>query len=299
MTVDEQVLLNLQVIIDSIELADSVVINWEEVQRAIENRDSYRDYKQQERENPIIGLTIFFTIIISSIGYLILSPHRQWRNGRFPWMLKYNQKNLFDAYLVLGNLLIRKERDDIAGQFKYFRRYLRDKFREGQNHSRDHLAEIMRLNVSEESTLNWLRRKMPAEERIQIIDFLADLTFYNHTASRQEVRMINHAAKVLGISKAEVSSILSIRFEYYERLRNQQQSRSTRVSTHSKRTSCLKILGLDETATIDLIKSTYRNLAKKLHPDRFIRLSESEQQMAHERFTEINLAYEYLEKNFG
>jgi len=294
--VDEQVLLNLQAVIDSIELADSVIINWEEVHRAIENRDSYRDYRPEEKENPIIGMSIFFTILISSIVYLILSPHRHWRNGRFPWMLPYNQKNLFDAYLVLGNLLIRKERDDIAGQLQYFRRYLRDKFREGQNHSRDHLAEIMRLNVSEESTLNWLRRKMPEEERIQIIDFLTDLTFYNHVASRQEIRMINHAARILGISKAEVNSILAIRFEYYERLRNR-QSRTVRVPRQSKRISCLKVLGLDETATMDLIKSTYRNLAKKLHPDRFIRLSESEQQMAHERFTEINLAYEFLEKN--
>ena len=296
---DEQVLLNLQVIIDSIELADSVVINWEEVQRAVENRDSYQDYRPEEKENPIIGMSIFFTILISSIAYLIVSPHRQWRNGRFPWILRYNQKNLFDAYLVLGVIMIRKEHDDIAGQFQYFRRYLHNKFRDGQDYSRRHLADLMRLNVSEESTLNWLRRKMPEEERIQIIDFLVDLTFYNHTASRQEIRMINHVAKVLGISKAEVNSILSIRFEYYERLRNQQQSRSTRVPRQTKRTNCLKVLGLDETASMDLIKSTYRNLAKKLHPDRFVRLSASEQKMAHERFTEINLAYEYLEKNFG
>lgn len=293
---DDQVLLNIQLFLNSIEYADSV-INWEEIYRAIENERAYQDYKPEEK-NPVIGMSIFLIILISAIGYLMVSPHRQWRNGRFPWMLKYNQKNLFDAYIVLGAIMIRKEQDDVAGQFQYFRKYLRDKFRDGQDHSRIHLADLIRLNVSEESTLNWLRRKMPEEERIQIIDFLTDLTFYNHTATHQEIRMINHVAKILGISKSEVTAILSIRFEYYERLRNH-KSRSTRVTTQSKRTSCLKVLGLDDTATMDLIKSTYRSLAKKLHPDRFIRLSESEQQMAHERFTEINLAYEYLEKNAG
>ena len=298
MCVDGQVINELIQAIDSLNQTDSTVsLDYiiEQLEFSYKHTPSPTSLKD-DRGNPIVGLTIFFVMIASSIGYLIFSPHRHWRNGLFPWMLPYNQKNLFDAYLVLGTILIRKERDDIAGQFQYFRRYLRDKFREGQNHSRQHLVDIIRLNVSEESTLNWLRRKMPEEERVQIIDFLADLTFYNHVASRQEIRMINHVAKILGISKSEVNSILAIRFEYYERLRNR-QSRTVRVPTHSKRITSLNVLGLDEKATMDEIKSAYRNLAKKLHPDRFVRMSESEQQMAHERFTEINLAYEYLEKN--
>lgn len=40
-------------------------------------------------------------------------------------------------------------------------------------------------------------------------------------------------------------------------------------------------------------------MVRRFHPDRFVRMSKEEQEMAHERFTEINLAYEYLERRFN
>jgi DnaJ like chaperone protein len=44
------------------------------------------------------------------------------------------------------------------------------------------------------------------------------------------------------------------------------------------------------------VKKAYRNLAKKFHPDLFVKMGQAEQKMAHERFLEINKAYEEILK---
>ena len=55
-----------------------------------------------------------------------------------------------------------------------------------------------------------------------------------------------------------------------------------------------KVLGVDKSATDDQIKSAYRKLAMKYHPDKFSTASEEEKKKAEEQFKEINQAYNVL-----
>lgn len=55
-----------------------------------------------------------------------------------------------------------------------------------------------------------------------------------------------------------------------------------------------EILGLERTASEDEIKSAYRRLAKKYHPDLYASASDAEKKEAEEKFKEINHAYEVL-----
>lgn len=55
-----------------------------------------------------------------------------------------------------------------------------------------------------------------------------------------------------------------------------------------------KVLGVEKTASADDIKSAYRKLAKKYHPDMYSTASDSEKKAAEEKFKEINHAYEVL-----
>ncbi len=54
------------------------------------------------------------------------------------------------------------------------------------------------------------------------------------------------------------------------------------------------LLGVDKKATDDEIKSAYRKLAKKYHPDLYSTASDSEKKAAEEKFKEINHAYSVL-----
>ena len=55
-----------------------------------------------------------------------------------------------------------------------------------------------------------------------------------------------------------------------------------------------EILGVDKNASADDLKSAYRRLAKKYHPDLFTTASEQEKKDAEEKFKEINHAYDVL-----
>ena len=53
-----------------------------------------------------------------------------------------------------------------------------------------------------------------------------------------------------------------------------------------------KILGVEPTATDKEIKTAYKGLVRKYHPDRF--QDESMAEMANEKMTEINAAYDKI-----
>lgn len=55
-----------------------------------------------------------------------------------------------------------------------------------------------------------------------------------------------------------------------------------------------EVLGVSKTATADELKSAYRKLAKKYHPDVYASASEQEKKDAEVKFKEVNHAYEVL-----
>lgn len=55
-----------------------------------------------------------------------------------------------------------------------------------------------------------------------------------------------------------------------------------------------EILGVDKKASADELKSAYRKLAKKYHPDLYTNASEAEKKNAEAKFKEINHAYDVL-----
>jgi DnaJ like chaperone protein len=56
----------------------------------------------------------------------------------------------------------------------------------------------------------------------------------------------------------------------------------------------LEVLGVSSSASPDEIKTAYRELAKKYHPDRVSHLGEEFRALAHEKFLQVQQAYERI-----
>ena len=95
---------------------------------------------------------------------------------------------------------------------------------------------------------------------------------------------------------AELERLFLIFGHTQDRTASDEQGTPTKTHTSSLRVQYLRILGLDENATIADAKKAYRNLAKKHHPDllRAQGIPIDDIKNAEEIMKLINSAYEWL-----
>jgi len=71
-------------------------------------------------------------------------------------------------------------------------------------------------------------------------------------------------------------------------------SRRTGAGPLSRRVEALRILGLGEGASVDEVTRAFRNLASRMHPDRFAGSAEAERRAAERSFARLTAAYHLL-----
>ena len=94
-----------------------------------------------------------------------------------------------------------------------------------------------------------------------------------------EVLIINKIATYLGIN---ISDFESIKAMFYEDI-----------------DSAYRILEINSTASHQEIKSAYRKMAKKYHPDKVAHLGSEHQKGAEEKFKKVQEAYILIKKRRG
>jgi DnaJ-domain-containing protein 1 len=266
------------------------------------NRDAVND-----EENPIVHAFYLLMIAVSVIALLVMVVfifrdifQHVFKVPEFSALYTFNQKNLRLAYKVIGCHIVISDAGDRRGQYMFLISYLKTRFpKSGALNVKD-IPNLHSYYRDRDQIFKWLHKHLNQEEKLQFIDFMVDLAFYNEKLSRREIRIIHNAGAYFGISEKEVKAILTMRYKFYQDKRRKEQeknqkSRSIKRPSRSLKNEALKILGLSlSTRDLGDVKKAYREMAKKHHPDRFHNHSKTEQEKAHERFTAINKAYEYL-----
>ncbi|NNE58249.1 MAG: DnaJ domain-containing protein [Hellea sp.] len=126
---------------------------------------------------------------------------------------------------------------------------------------------------------------------------------------RKRLRMVATSA---GLTEIQFDKIAG-RFDIdppWQRGENARQSRHQHANQQGQRqyephrpvqnqkSEKLAIFGLQASATFEELKSAFRKMAIKYHPDRNMTKDASTQQDAREKMTEINLAYDWLQANW-
>jgi len=138
---------------------------------------------------------------------------------------------------------------------------------------------IKKRQISASNICTMLRARTRYESRLQILHFLFSIANADGHVSDNEVQEIDKISRYLGVQIPDFESIKAMFFKNPD--------------------SAYKILEIDRSATNAEIKTAYRMMAKKYHPDKLQHMDEAYQKGAEEKFRKVQEAYEQLQKERG
>jgi DnaJ like chaperone protein len=259
--------------------------------------------KEMEKLQAAKGIPTFIGFIIVVIFFTVYSKIKyrnskaKWESGIFNQKQAFTEDALLEAYIRLGGLMLRKDRDDLKGKMAYLHRYFDQHFADSKTDFMNSMKVSYQHPVDLQSVSTWLKRNLRSQsQRSQLLYFLAGLSAVDGSINPHEKQYLRQLSDLLDISQKDFQSIMAMYSKHEDAYHDQfkQRRAPSKPRRHYKREKAAEILGVSLSASADEIKKAYRSLAKVHHPDRFATESESQQKIAKERFVKIQLAYELL-----
>ena len=200
------------------------------------------------------------------------------------------QRNSFlFAMLVLASYIIKADGKAMHSEMELVRRFLRENFGQSAVAQGD---EILKRLFNEQQRVGWnafkttvrqccsqINQNMIYSQRLQLLSFLTKIAQADGTIPSVEVEALKECASWMGISTAEVDSILHLEGNTLD--------------------DAYRVLGVSPSATDDEVKRAYRRLALEHHPDKVAALGDDVRRAAEKKFQEINAAKERIWKARG
>lgn len=148
-----------------------------------------------------------------------------------------------------------------------------------------------------------LNRTVSYREKLIILNLLFQIAYATESLSEEEIIVIKQFSKYTSITNKDFEIISQMYAGQGNGWRNdyrgngKQRANWNNPSSSKEPTKldeAYKTLGITSDATEDQVKSAYRALAKKYHPDLYANKSEKEKEKATKKFREINEAYKYI-----
>lgn len=234
-----------------------------------------------------MGLRIWFNI----------KNDREWNAGLFENNTAVDEgiphDPLLESYISLGALMIRRDLNSYGEKILYLNSYFSKNFPNTHYDFGRSFTESLKNPVRLRTISYWLKRKLPhRSQRLQVMYFLAGLSTVDGSMNKREIQLLKDMNVLLDLSPKDFESIIAM---YTQKRERTYERRDEKPRQSAVQLAC-RILGVSEFASMDEIKKAYRKLVKLHHPDRFATESTEQQEIAEERFLEIQKAYEVLEK---
>ena len=187
------------------------------------------------------------------------------------------ERDFHASLLVLASLVIKADGKVDQRELSFVREQFRQWFgTDRANEAFNFFKQVVREQPALTIVCAEVRRHMSLQGRIQIVGFLFGLAQADGAIEPSERQVIARIAQYLGIGQAD--------FQRQELLHGSAE----------QRLDPYEVLGISQSSSDSDVKSAYRRLVKKYHPDALQGMGEDVVKEAEASFRQIQAAYEEL-----
>ena len=191
------------------------------------------------------------------------------------------QRNSFMvSLLVLSAAVIKADGRTRQAEMDYVKDFIRKNFGEGSvQEAMRILRQLLEKDVNIYEVGPQIATYMNYSQRLQLFHYLVQIAMADGDFSKSEKSVLEAIAGAIGLSPSDAASVIAMFYKDSE--------------------SAYSVLGISPDATDDEVKSAYRRMAMKNHPDKVATLGPEVQKAAEEKFKQVQQAYEAIKKERG
>ncbi|MBN2773602.1 MAG: TerB family tellurite resistance protein [Prolixibacteraceae bacterium] len=181
------------------------------------------------------------------------------------------------SLLVLIAAVMKADGKVLKSELDFVKKFLVHNF--GEESAREALKmlqDLLKQSIPITDVCHQIQQNMNYSSRLQLLHFLFGIADADGKVDQSEFQLIDHISKSMGISQSDFDSLKAMFVK----------------DTHS----AYKILEIEPDASEEEIKSAYRRMAMKYHPDKVSYLGEEFQKAAKEKFQKVNEAYQIIKE---
>ncbi len=184
------------------------------------------------------------------------------------------------SLLILSAAIMRADGKVMKSELDYIKNFFEKQFgTEAANERMLLLREILKQDIKVDEVCAQIRQYMDYPSKLQLLHYLFGISSADGQYHPQEVAMIGIISGYLGIAQHDFESI--------------------RAMFVKDINAAYKVLEISPDATDEELKTAYRKMAVKYHPDKVAHLGPEVQNAAKEKFQQLNAAYEEIKKQRG
>ena len=202
------------------------------------------------------------------------------RSYRTGYSATEQRNSFFVSLLVLSSAVIKADGRVLQSEIDYVKSFIRSNF--GENAVSEAMRILQELNAKEVnlySVGSQIADNMNYSQRLQLFHYLARLAMADGDFSKQEKDVLEVIASMIRITSSDASSVIAMFWKDAD--------------------SAYSVLEISPSATDDEVKSAYRRMAMKNHPDKVATLGPDVQRAAAEKFRQVQEAYETIKRQRG
>jgi DnaJ like chaperone protein len=185
------------------------------------------------------------------------------------------------SLLLLSSVVIKADGNVNERELLFVREHFKRMYGEERANNAFKLFKVFIKNneISTPQICTQIRQNLTHASRLQLVHFLFGIANADGAVHEAEVNAIKTIAGYLYVNPHDFESI--------------------KAMFYNSSDSAYRILEIEKTASNDEIKLAYRKMAKKYHPDKLQHLGTEHIKGAEEKFKQVSIAYDQIQKERG